>query len=371
LSNNLHQRYACGTEKFGREGYMKREEVVWAFRVLLGREPESEEVIQHHVKSNDSLMELGRRLVCSDEFEKNLRSLDEFKQRMLEFREKLIFLGYTNTRLENVAFKGVQRPIFVTAHRRSGTHVAIDLLIDNFRVLEGWHEAPAVHTDEVTTALFSVPVILKSHAMNWGDHLLESHWASYRDWAHSAALYSFGVHIYIYRDPRDVFKSQYYFDLEGIEPEFKIASDITFDKYIGMPSARYPGGLSHLHVWCKHVSNWLKRPDVLPLRYEEIVTSTSRTLDLLSKFCGLPRVDPRNIPSSAIARGVTDKYSAFRPINWSVSAEDKLQEAAAKFGISHVVSAQKSRGRQVREDPLRQQNDDPHEPDRLVKDTRP
>jgi hypothetical protein len=44
------------------------EAVTWAYRLILGREPESEEVIAHHVRSHASVSEMRQRFISSAEF---------------------------------------------------------------------------------------------------------------------------------------------------------------------------------------------------------------------------------------------------------------------------------------------------------------
>jgi SAM-dependent methyltransferase len=54
---------------------MSEDEVRWAYRMILGREPESDAVVQQHCASNTSLGELRAAFIASDEFRASVKGM--------------------------------------------------------------------------------------------------------------------------------------------------------------------------------------------------------------------------------------------------------------------------------------------------------
>ncbi|OYX14743.1 MAG: hypothetical protein B7Z15_02875, partial [Rhizobiales bacterium 32-66-8] len=147
--------------------------------------------------------------------------------------------------------QGLRRLIVVHSHRRSGTHFLIDTLRSRFEVAPDWF-----HLEEDFFArLIDAPVVIKSHERVWGEKICSDvPWQSYLHWVAASALYSSASHIHIVRDPRQVMRSQYYFDLKGHEPAYRISPDTRFADYVRARSARDPQGHhSQLSYWCAQV----------------------------------------------------------------------------------------------------------------------
>ncbi len=47
---------------------ISREDVIWIYKIFLGREPESEDVIAHQVNSGKSRIEMISQIIESEEF---------------------------------------------------------------------------------------------------------------------------------------------------------------------------------------------------------------------------------------------------------------------------------------------------------------
>jgi FkbM family methyltransferase len=108
---------------------LSRDEIVWGYRFVLGREPESDHIITHHQHSFSSIEEFRRAL---------LDSL-EFQQQLMVAGEKNAYAGYT---AEDLAIfdhfssaKPKPTPGFVTDFH--GSRARISSLWDGVRHLDG------------------------------------------------------------------------------------------------------------------------------------------------------------------------------------------------------------------------------------------
>jgi len=66
-----------GPASTGQDQPVLAESVVWAYRMILGREPESPTVVEHHLRRHDTLAALRRTLFSSEEFK---AELDGYRQ---------------------------------------------------------------------------------------------------------------------------------------------------------------------------------------------------------------------------------------------------------------------------------------------------
>lgn len=184
------------------------------------------------------------------------------------------------------------RNVAVFSHRRSGTHLTIDTIRNNFAA----YGDPPVNIDalrdperapEVRARLArrgASPAILKSHSPG----RLEHHFTSRA--ALEAALQAVRDTrwIYVYRDGRDVLTSLYHYvrfvrdDLMSISfREFLKMKDVLSKRpsYQDLDSAEY---------WNHHVLSWAGREDVLYVSFESIVTDYERFVARLADFIEQP-----------------------------------------------------------------------------------
>ncbi len=237
------------------------------------------------------------------------------------------FLG----RIGNWDDKGMRPLILVQSHRRSGTHFLIDEIRARFPVAREW-----MHLDgDFFARLMQMPVVVKSHDAYFGEKLKERRpWHSYMHWVAASSLYTNAKHVYIVRNPRDVLRSQFYFDLKGHEPAYRIDPDASFADYVKAPSARDPTGkLSQIGYWCAHVKAWHSRPEPHVLRYEDLLAHPEAEMERLSAYLGLDLQKPRRVKSSAIGRKTTERRSKEKLAVWGADQEHLLEIELARHDL--------------------------------------
>lgn len=226
---------------------------------------------------------------------------------------------------------GLKRAIIVQSHRRSGTHFLIDTLRSRFPVARDWF-----HLEEDFYArLLTEPVVLKSHDRLWREKLAsDSPWHSFLHWVAASTCHDGAAHIHIMRNPRDVLRSLYFFDLKGHEARYQIVSDLPFSAYLARPSRRDPEGvMTPVELWCAHMAAWLARPAVLQVRYEDLLEAPEREVARLADFLGLQAHAPRWRESSAIGRTTTARFEKRMPAEWTGMEEDALLRACRIHGL--------------------------------------
>lgn len=228
----------------------------------------------------------------------------------------------------------LQSAIIVHSHRRSGTHFLIDTLLQNFPVARDWFHLE----EDFFSRLGHSPVVLKSHERHFGEKThSRDPWHSYLHWVAATACYSSALHMHIVRNPRDVLRSQYYFDRKGHEPRYQIPADLSFIDYLACPSRRDPEGkLTPAAYWCAQVSAWSRRPDVLHLRYEDLCLDMPGQLERISAFIGLPVLPRRWLPSTAIGRKTSGRQAQHGAADWGPAEEALLRSAALHFALPRL-----------------------------------
>lgn len=238
---------------------------------------------------------------------------------------------------------GTLKPaIIVHSHRRSGTHFLIDNLLQTFEVARDWFQLE----EDFFSRLSHAPVVLKSHERHFGEKThSRDPWHSYLHWVAATACYSSAFHLHIVRNPRDVLRSQYYFDRKGHEPRYQIAPDLSFTDYLARPSSRDPQArLTPAAYWCAQVSAWSQRQDVLQLRYEDMCLDTTGQLERISSFIGLPVLQRRWLPSTAIGRKTSEREAQHRAAQWGPAEEALLQTAVLPYALPRLGYGLESEG---------------------------
>lgn len=205
--------------------------------------------------------------------------------------------------------------VVVVAHRRSGTHLAVDSIRNNSEVY-GRDPAsvdqltidhlrrganPHVSLREFQQNLTATPHVFKSHA-----HVdLASYWGDAPEaWQYLSGVLPQAKIIYVYRDGRDVMASLYHYCC-GFMPE---VARMSFSDFLRMDndfdSETYPGRMSRVEYWAYHVGGWLARPDVLHVSFRQLRHHFEQTFRAIAGFIGLPEpVRVSNVVRAQTAAG--------------------------------------------------------------------
>jgi hypothetical protein len=200
-------------------------------------------------------------------------------------------------------------PILICTHPRSGTHLTIDLLRNNFEECRSW-KWPWESRGKLYLSLESLPgttswspkrgyhsphdarsILSRSEVPIFKTHLSVNAFDRYlaeppdpRYGRVKRAVQRSRI-IYVYRDGRDVLCSLYFWHQTD---ESKLSPFIREDK----------NGRSRPSIWAKHVREWLRRSDVYPLKFEDIVADTASVVGRLSNAFSLtPRYSEPVLPS--------------------------------------------------------------------------
>jgi hypothetical protein len=162
--------------------------------------------------------------------------------------------------------------IAVISHRRSGTHLTIDALCNNFPVYGAFVDEDS-GTDAIVHEARTRPIVLKTHGFSLTH--LEDLGIQFRK-------------LYVVRDGRDVMVSLFNY-MRRFHPEVRWLS---FSEFLRTPNSFdldvAPVGLSRPAFWAYHVRHWSSRPDVLVVPYSDWIDDFRRTLVGLSAALGVP-----------------------------------------------------------------------------------
>lgn len=188
------------------------------------------------------------------------------------------------------------RPIVILTHKRSGTHLTIDLLRRQFAECDAWKRRGEKSSFLYLTleAMFDPRALsplserqgleilgrcarplVKSHflpqdlptAAATGGGRLGRHWV---DW-----LAAKGRTLYVYRDGRDVLCS-----LQLLEAKRDPRSWRPLADYIRAPAGGRP---SRAEAWARHVERGLALPGAIPFRFEDLLRRTRDSVGELAR----------------------------------------------------------------------------------------
>jgi hypothetical protein len=260
---------------------ISKDHVVDAFEWILGRPPDSIEVInfyQSFVSSKDDLRNI---LLCSD-----------------EFRDSLVAYGI-RSRSDLLERCTKLTPILVASFRRSGTHMLIDSILDCYSPETGWIDfIDLLHTISDSE---HETFVLKSHESYPGE-ILASSFLHRIDKEICQTLYAILLKCCIVRDPRDVMFSLYNWEINIREPGYSlgIGSDLSYEDYL-----ESWGGLgavdTRLDQWCSWVRSWIydSAEAITVFRYDELLADSKCVRAWLRR-------------SGYISSSINDQYSSFR-----------------------------------------------------------
>lgn len=126
--------------------------------------------------------------------------------------------------------------VVVASHQRSGTHLTIDAILNNFDRFDGYHDLDRLtarhpkHVDRETFAerIRTAPAVLKTHTH--GAH--EAYFGDDTNARFVRALMEEHPVIYVYRDGRDVLTSLYYYARENDEA----MREVSFSRFLRRPT---------------------------------------------------------------------------------------------------------------------------------------
>lgn len=189
--------------------------------------------------------------------------------------------------------------VIVISHRRSGTHLTIDTIVNNFQL---YGENPPISTltldhlsehvaqkktslDVLSETLAQKPCVLKSHAHSELSHFFIGDSALHE---FIEDLFASSKVIYVYRDGRDVLVSLYYYN----QLFDKSIRNMSFHQFIRMPNTfdnqTYPGDMNRASYWQYHVASWLSRPNLLYLSFQDILQQYETTIHRIADFIHQP-----------------------------------------------------------------------------------
>jgi len=180
------------------------------------------------------------------------------------------------------------KPIVIASHRRSGTHLAIDLFRRQFRECGSWkfpgerNDRLYVNLDMVLDQNKELPAsvackilrrtakaLLKTHRMPSSNNKDTPQRFTQRE---LSRLFENADIVYVYRDGRDVMRSYHQYR-KGFDPKARC----TLAEFMRQDD----GGVSRVKFWANHVQSWLSLPGVIALKYDEVVKDTQATLTRL------------------------------------------------------------------------------------------
>ena len=166
--------------------------------------------------------------------------------------------------------------VIVASHRRSGTHLTIDAVINNFKVFSQNSKPVIVTLDhlsshvpqqkislrELQKQIASSPCFLKTHAHgNISKFFIGTSYLS----AFIHELFQDSKIIVVHRDGRDVLTSLYFY-MQGFDQKI---NDTTLSEFIRMKNTfneeTYASDLDRSSYWKYHEESWLGKQNVLLL----------------------------------------------------------------------------------------------------------
>ncbi|MEM6723689.1 MAG: sulfotransferase domain-containing protein [Bacteroidota bacterium] len=201
------------------------------------------------------------------------------------------------------------QPTFIISHRRSGTHLTIDTIRNNF---PGFGEVPLLTDQKILVD----PIRLEGfeNLDRWqsaGRGIVKTHFlpelTEYyptdqspekgEEGKHPYYLPQFkaflekGKKIYVVRDGRDVMVSLYRY-LQSFEASYQ---DIDFSDFLRTMNHFGPASTekeNRMEFWKNHVKQWLGRKDVLILKFEELIINYEGAVEQISQYLGLKPLNP-------------------------------------------------------------------------------
>lgn len=183
--------------------------------------------------------------------------------------------------------------VIVVSHRRSGTHLTIDAIRNNFPD----YRAEFANVDELQDSS-DVDLALKMVASpeSGSARVMKTHSpvevSAFFRVAEVGEIVRDGIEkskiIYVHRDGRDVMTSFFHY-VRDVKPPLQ---SINFSRFLRMadPLGKRPShpALGNVEYWQHHVSGWLERPDILPVAFESLVLGFDNEIRRIATFLEQP-----------------------------------------------------------------------------------
>lgn len=188
----------------------------------------------------------------------------------------------------------VGTPIIIASHRRSGTHLTLDLLRRNFPMcrprmlpLENPHNAyfnidrfepatmlPCTQAEALRLLSKARRPSVKTHAEPGFADVPPEHAPFVRTLVERSKI------LYVHRDGKKVMCSMWTW-----RRVFDPTARVPFAEFIRQTDAR---GRSRPRVWAEHVAAWRAQDGVLPIEFDRIINDTNALLEEIGAFIGEP-----------------------------------------------------------------------------------
>jgi len=191
--------------------------------------------------------------------------------------------------------------IIIVSHRRSGTHLAIDSILNSFDIFNKKYfnldRLLSYHPKRVSTQEFkrltnNKNIIFKTHCIPDIDSYFEN---NEKVLEIVRNLFENSKIIYILRDGKDVLTSLYYFMKRG-GLIHKISDNILFSDFIRMDNEfeeySYDGKKNRIEFWKYHVEGWLNNPKILYLSFERLKLKNYEEVQRIGNFI---EIEPNHI----------------------------------------------------------------------------
>lgn len=200
---------------------------------------------------------------------------------------------------------GVGVPVLIASHRRSGTHLTLDLLRRNFPAcrpamlplenphhsylnidrFETGHAVPVTQREALRLLGKAARPLVKTHSEPGLEAVPIDAEPFISDLAGRART------LYVHRDGKKVMCSMWTWR-KVFDPEARVP----FSEFIRQPDGQ---ARSRVRVWGEHVSSWLAVPDVLAFDFDRIVRDTASLLTEIGAFIGeTPAIADPPLPRS-------------------------------------------------------------------------
>lgn len=186
------------------------------------------------------------------------------------------------------------RSIVVVSHRRSGTHLAIDSILNNLEPFRS-SRSPVVNLDRITSRSLrplsvealrrcfeSGPCVFKTHTHPDIEAFFDRDAEKVRL---LSSILSSSFVIYVHRDGRDVMTSLFHYVSRHVNPECAAMTCGSFLRMFNEFDAEtYAGDLGRVEYWKRHVEGWLdddRRAACVP--YEALYGDLTSCLQQLAR----------------------------------------------------------------------------------------
>ena len=186
--------------------------------------------------------------------------------------------------------------IIVISHRRSGTHLTIDSIVNNFSVFKNIDFITLEQFLNSNEASFFEKIksnnnIIKTHILP--DFSLYN--INEKNAERLTDFFKNSLKIYVYRNSLDVMVSLFHY-MQNYKPEFK---HIKFSDFIKTfhDFEKTPNKFNRIDFWSHHIKSWQKSAysdNILFVKYEDWISDYSLTLNKISDFINIKSDDKIN-----------------------------------------------------------------------------